>query len=223
MNGSRRIEDVVARLVDEAEPVRRSPAIRTQLFRVAVVWFATGLAVSLSSGLHPVDVVERSGISAIIAVVLIVAGFAGLTSGLAIRIPGRERLARTAEFGLLAALALVPIAWFLVSSSGARDPASPWGRCTGHSLLFSIPAGAVAFVLALRGAAFRATQTGVALSIGAVALGSLLVHASCPSPEPWHWLIEHLLGPAALALPIGLAAGALLGSRSRAANRNDQS
>jgi hypothetical protein len=29
---------------------------------------------------------------------------------------------------------------------------------------------------------------------------------SCPSPDPWHWLIAHLLLPVAAGVPLGICA-----------------
>lgn len=60
--------------------------------------------------------------------------------------------------------------------------------------------------VALRGAGWRPALTGLALATGATSLGALLVHMSCQSLSPWHWLIAHALLPMLAGIPMGLLA-----------------
>jgi hypothetical protein len=92
--------------------------------------------------------------------------------------------------------------------------------CVGRCLFLAIPSGVLALVLALRAAPWRPGATGIGVAIGATSLGALLVHLSCPSPSPWHWLIAHALVPMASGVPVGLLVAWVLhriGQRSRLA------
>jgi len=62
----------------------------------------------------------------------------------------------------------------------------------------------LAIGLALRAAPWRPRVAGLGLAIGATSLGALLVHLSCVSPSPWHWMIAHVLVPLSAAVPLGL-------------------
>ena len=77
------------------------------------------------------------------------------------------------------------------------------GEAMGIALLVAIPLGVVAARLSLRGAPWRPAATGVSLAIGAAAVGSLLVHAACPSPSASHWLAAHALLPLATGAAVG--------------------
>lgn len=200
----RSTEEVVARLVDEIEPVRRVPALRWQVIRVAAIWAATAALAALWVGMHPLAGLERSGISASIAAALALLGFAGLTLGLALRIPGRERLASAAAGGIAVGLGILGAVALMMP--GSVVDAASLAQCTGRSLLLAIPSGLIAMAVALRGAGWRPALTGLALATGATSLGALLVHMSCQSQSPWHWLIAHALLPMLAGIPMGLLA-----------------
>jgi hypothetical protein len=59
-------------------------------------------------------------------------------------------------------------------------------------------------------------MSALGVALGATALGGLLVHLTCPSPDPWHWLLAHALAPALGGLALGAAAGWLLTRPGRA-------
>jgi hypothetical protein len=207
----RSTEELVAGLVDAIEPVQRVSALRWQLIRVAAIWAATASLAAVWMSMHPLAVLQRSGISASIAVALTLLGFAGLTLGLALRIPGRERLASAAAGGI--ALGLGSIGAMALALPGSVADAGSLAQCmncAGHSLLLAIPSGLIAMAVALRGASWRPALTGLALATGATSLGALLVHTSCPSQDPWHWLIAHALLPVLAGIPIGLLAAWIL-------------
>jgi hypothetical protein len=183
-------EALVARLAATLEPVRPIRPLHRTLLAVAGVWGATAFVVASWLGLHPVAVLARGEISTAFAAALAGIGVAGLTLGFACRVPGRERLAWTAGAGIVLGLALL-----------------------------AIPSGALATALARRGAPWRPRVAGLGLALGATCLGGLLVHLSCPSPSPWHWLLAHVLAPLAAGLPLGLATGGLLDRLSRGSRR----
>jgi hypothetical protein len=92
--------------------------------------------------------------------------------------------------------------------------------CAGHSLLLAIPAGLIAMVVALRGAGWRPALTGLGLATGATSLGALLVHTSCASQSPWHWLIAHALLPVLAGIPIGILASWVFGRIAKRSARS---
>jgi Negative regulator of sigma F len=207
MDSHRSTEEIVARLVDGIEPVRPVPAVRWQVMRVAAVWVATAALVAVWMGMHPLAILQRSGVSAGIALALALVGFAGLTLGLALRIPGRERLAGWAAVGIAGGLGTVALIGLLLPGSVAdAGSLAECMNCTAHSLLLAIPSGLIAMAVALRGAGWRPALTGLGLASGATSLGALLVHTSCPSESPWHWLVAHALLPVLAGIPIGMLA-----------------
>lgn len=217
MTPGRSSEDFIARLARDLEPVRPVAALRQQLLAVAAIWGASALVVAGWLGLHPLAVLGRDALSATLAVVLVGVGLAGVTLGLVCRIPGQERLA-LASAGAVAAGVGIAAGIALVWPGVLADSGLAQSRvCIGRSLLLALPSGALALRLALRGAPWRAVWSGLGLSVGAVALGGLLVHLSCPSPSAWHWLFAHALAPLAAAVPAGLLAGWLLWRLSRPA------
>jgi hypothetical protein len=216
---SRSTEELVARLVEDAAPVRRIPALRSQLLRVAGAWLATAAVVALWLGLDPAAPVRRGGVSAGVAGALAIVGFAALAAGLAARIPGRERLAGGAA--LAAATALVSGVGMLALTGAFGNAHWPAYLldCSRRALAFALPAGVVALSLALRGAGWRESLAGLGLAVGAAALGALLVHMSCPSEDVWHWLLAHAALPAAGGLMLGLLAVGVLRAAAQRAER----
>jgi hypothetical protein len=215
---TRSTEEVVAQLVDGVEPVRRIAAMRWQLLRVAGIWTATAALAAFWIGIHPLAVFERGARSAGIEIALLSIGFAGLTIALAARIPGRERLAIGASAGIALGLGIIGAAAAGLSGLDARSGfRCQCIGCGGRSLLLAIPTGLLAMRLALQGAGWRPALTGFGIAIGAVALGALLVHVSCPSPDPWHWLLAHVRLPLLAGIPIGTLAAWAFG---RAAKRS---
>ena len=198
-------EALVARLAEDLEPVRSLPPLHRQLLAVSAIWAGSAAVVAAWLGLHPLAVLERGGISTTFVCVLALIGFAGLTLGLACRVPGRERLARAAASGVaVAVMIVIAVALVLPGSVTEAGTLSQWMDCVGHSLLLAVPSGLVAMALAQRGAPWRSRVAGLGLAIGATSLGALLVHLSCLAPSPWHWWSAHALAP--------LAAGVLVGS-----------
>lgn len=205
MSGSRSTEELVARLAGDLEPVRPVPPLHRQVLAVAGIWTASAGLVAGWLGLHPLEVVGRGGISAILTWVLALVGFGGLCLGLACRVPGRERLALAATGGVVLGVVVVTaLGLALPGSLAEAGTLAQCMDCAGRSLLLAIPSGLLAMALALRGAPWRPGVAGLGLAVGAASLGALLVHLSCPSPTAWHWLVAHALVPLASGLGIGL-------------------
>lgn len=211
MTEKRSTEELVARLADEIEPVRRTPPMRGQLALVASVWCATAILAALSGGIHLPEPRGVGRLSAGVAVALSLAGFAGVTLGLAARTPGRERLARGAAVAIaLGAAIVVGLAIVAAGPSGGAVILTECVRCAGRSILLATPPGAMAIRLALRGAGWRPWIAGLAVATGAASLGGLLVHLTCPSPSIRHWLVAHVFLPAIAGIALGLVAAAVL-------------
>ena len=218
MSGRRSSEELVAELAGALEPVRPILALRAQLGAVAALWLATGAALFVLAGARPVAVLARGALSAAIAADLAALGVAALALGLAARVPGRERAVRTA----LAALAAGGAALLALLAALLGTPADPGlfaegRRCMDRSFLLAMPTAALAAALAVRGAPWHAWASAAGVTLGASALGGLLVHLTCPSPDPWHWLVAHALVPAFGGGALGLAAGWLVSRRARGA------
>jgi len=213
----RSTEEVVARLVNGLAPVRPLPPVRRQLLALAAMVAVTAAFRAGWTGAHPLDLLLRSWSSVFVAVALVLFGFAGLTLGLASRIPGRERLARaslgemTLGIGIVAAVALA-----LPRSLAEAGTFTQAAHCIGSSLLLAGPPLLLATALALRGAPWASWRAGLCLAAGSASLGALLVHLSCPAPGAWHWLLAHALAPLYAALPIGLLVASALARREHA-------
>jgi hypothetical protein len=209
-------EELVAELAGALEPVRPLPALRAQLAVVAAAGLATGAALVVFAGARPVAVLARGALSAAIAADLAALGVAGLAIGLAARVPGREQTVR----GALAALAAGGAVLLALLVALLGTPADPGlfahgRRCMDRSFLLALPTAALAAALAVRGAPWHAWASAAGVTLGASALGGLLVHLTCPSPDPWHWLAAHALVPAFGGGALGLAAGWLVSRRAR--------
>lgn len=197
-------EALVARLAGALEPVRAVAPLHRQMLAVMAIWAGSAAVVAGGLGLHPLAVLERGGISMTLVWVLALVGFAGLTLGLACRIPGRERLALSAAGGVaLGVLVVIAVGLALPGSAAGAGTLAQGMNCVGQSLFLAIPPGLLATVLALRGAPWRPRVAGLGLTIGATSLGALLVHLSCPSPSPWHWWLAHALVPLVVGVLVG--------------------
>jgi len=211
VSAGRSSEELIAGLSERLEPVRPLAPLHRQVLVVASAWILSAAAVALWLGMQPLGVVERGAVSGLLVTGLALIGLAGLTLGLAARIPGRERLALAAAAAAAAGVALViGLGLALPGSVTDAGPLAEWRVCFERSLLLAIPSGVFAVVLALRAAPWRERAAGLGLGLGAMALGALLVHLSCPSPKPWHWLLAHALLPLGCGVPLGLLAAWVL-------------
>jgi Negative regulator of sigma F len=150
-------------------------------------------------------VIARGPISKALLVALPLLGVAGLGLGLSSRIPGRERLAlAAAASAALGALGVAAIALSIPAPILDARTIAQSIECTVRALLLAIPSGLFAVRLTMRGAPWHSGAAGLGVWLGAVSLGALLVHASCPSPEASHWVTAHALLPLAGSAVLGL-------------------
>ncbi|TMA33585.1 MAG: DUF1109 domain-containing protein [Deltaproteobacteria bacterium] len=207
MTAARSTEAIVARLARDLAPVRPIAPLHRQAIAIAGAWAASAAVAAGWIGLHPLVALARGAISASLLVALAVIGAAGLVLGLACRVPGRERLALAAAIGAgFGAIALAAVGFSLPGPIADTATVVQGEACSERSLVLAIPSALLAASLGLRGAPWRPRIAGIGLAVGAAALGGLLVHASCPSPSPAHWLTSHALLP----LAVGAAAGWLV-------------
>jgi hypothetical protein len=213
VNARRSSEELVAELAGALEPVRPIAPLRGQLVGVALAWVATAAALWAFAGMGPATL-GRGGVSALVLAALAAIGFAGITVGLAARIPGREAVVRAgvAVIGLGAALLIALAAWLAATPIDPGLFASSQ-RCMDRSFLLAMPSAAMAAYFAARGAPWRAFASAMGVAIGASALGGLAVHLTCVSPNAWHWLLAHALVPAFGGASIGLATSWLIKRR----------
>jgi hypothetical protein len=210
-------DDLVRALASDLAPVRPIPPLRAMV--AALLGLAAGggaLAVALTGGLRP-DLGQRlagDGVFAGAALALALACAGGSLAACAGSVPGRDAPAR-AGLGLVALAALgwcAALLLLVAAPGGLRAPAAGDLRCLGLALAAGLPGAAAGFAF-VRRAAPRRGLAYVLAALGAVAVGGLALHLSCPSPEPSHWCWAHAGAPLAAAL---LVAAALAARRPRA-------
>ena len=211
MTGS--TDPLISALVDDLEPIRPLPRLRSAFAVVLAVW-ASVLGVVLLTLQHepggrlllasPVYFASFAG--------LVVAALGGTLSALAAGRPGRTRLEVgglvVCLAGLLAAAAACLIAMAGLDFGAQASPPGRDAMCfrTG-ALLSLLPAGAVLSFL-VRGWTARPIRAALVAAIAAGAFGASVVHLSCDLLGPRHLLLGHLGVPVvlgALALyPLGI-------------------
>lgn len=220
MSAPRPTEEIVARLARDLAPVQPVAPLRRQALAMSAAWFGSAVLALGWIGLHPLDTIARGALSAALLAALAWIGVAGAAVALAARRPGRERVARAAALAMgLGVAAVAALALCAPGAIGDGEVLAQGGTCSVRALWLAIPCGLLAAYFARGGAPWRPHTAGAGAALGAVALGALLVHASCVSPVPAHWIVAHALVP----LASGAFAGALLAGyfarRERAARR----
>jgi len=211
-------------LVENLEPVKPIPPLRSVFRMLALIfgvaalvnllWVGRSLA-PLSAWLHPPFWLLLIG--------LVVTAGGSMLAALTGAIPGRERLARMGRGTAWAGALMASLGGILGLAAAdpvvARFPlgitvACAWRACA----LGAVPAAALCVYLA-RAFERRPGVAAIFACVGAVTLGSGLVHTSCPSRESLHLLLGHWLAPLGLALLLALPFSLLirrLGRGSRA-------
>lgn len=211
MSGGR-AEDLIRELARDLDPVDPIPRIRTAAAGVAALWFAVaGIGLALL-GLRP-DLVEATlqvrGVAAVYAGLGLAAG-GGVIAALAMGVPGREVLARSALavaiFGMVVAAALGTLLVATSPTADARVPFTGDLTCLSVALLVGLlPALGVVW-FAGRAVPFRPLILVLAAAAGTASLGAITAHGSCPHSEMRHLLVAHALAPAVgvllLTLPL---------------------
>ena len=136
------------------------------------------------------------------------AGLGGLVAAVAMSVPGRESLARA---GLLTSLFGMAVAAGLGTLLILRSPLIEAGTSLGTDLNCLTIACAVALLPSLgimafagRAAPLRPLVLVLAAAAGTAALGAVTAQASCPSLDPGHLMLGHILAPAVGALVLAV-------------------
>jgi hypothetical protein len=211
----RSTEQLVHELAQDVPPVRPIPCLRRVMAAVVIAWVIAVALMWLLSGLPP-DLLRSApwGDPKFTAVLVGLGCMAlGATlAALAAAVPGRDDVA-TASGGVAllgVALAAGGGLWALVGTTaspgemGLTSGLSCMGRACGLALLPVL----VASLFLARGFAHRPLLSAGFAVAGSVALGALVVHASCRMGGALHVLLGHALAPLllgfVLAIPIGL-------------------
>jgi hypothetical protein len=207
-------EGLIRQLAEDLEPVRRVPRLRVSLGAVLVLMVGLGALVLLASGPREQLWQALSGDACFGGVFagLLLAALAGSTAGLAGGVPGREWVFRiggvVAILGLLGAVFVSGFFTALRGWASGSDPASD-GMCFEHVVLFgALPALALAG-LVVRGWVQRPLATAGLMLVGGLALGGLVVQATCTFSGARHLFVGHVSPLWVLAL-IGAVPLALL-------------
>lgn len=211
-------ESLARDLARDAEPVRPMPRLRVLLVGVGA---AFGVAVLVSAALgQPLPVLapgvhwgDPAFLMVLVGLLLSAAG--AVPGSLAGAVPGRERAARLGRRVALAGACVASAGgvWAVMRADSLAE-ALPLGSslgCAGRaSALGLVPA---LFLCVLLSRAYeRRPLAGAALaSLGALALGALVVHASCADGGPLHVLLGHWVTPFAAALLLALPLSWLVG------------
>lgn len=203
--------ELVERLSQELRPVRRIPRLRQAAGGVALLWLGVGALALTLRGLRP-DLLQQLQPASAFVVILMGLGLiavGGVVAALATSVPGREGAARV-SLGLgLGGVMLAALmgAILILREAGPAPLACPFENdlaCFTVACLLALPPalGILAFVS--RGAPYRPLIAVLAAATGAVALGALLVHVSCPESNPRHIILSHALAPLGGALLLTL-------------------
>jgi hypothetical protein len=193
----RSTEQLAGDLVAALEPVRLIPRLRAVagmalvlgVVSSAVVMGLRGVRSDLAMGIFPPCIV-------LMAVGLTLVALGGIAASLGAGVPGRERVTRLGLRTFVAGLVLAAGAggWALASAGAAAWEGIGVG-CLATAVLAGVLPGLA--LLAFLVAAFPA-RPGLALAAasgGAVGLGSLSVHVSCPATGGLHLLLGHAAAP----------------------------
>jgi hypothetical protein len=143
---------------------------------------------------------------------LALAGAGGLGAALAGAVPGRELEARWAR-----RLALVGTALAALGAVAWLARTEPWLplasslRCTAHATALGVAPFAVVGFFLVRAWGRRPYRLAAWASLGTLALGAVVVHASCTLGGALHVVLGHMAAPLCTALLLALPLGLLLG------------
>lgn len=210
-------EDLIARLADEARPVRRiwSPSIRLAIW-LGILGAILVAAVSMI-GPRPDLAVKLGQISfAGNIVVLLTVAVASAALALRAAVPGREPPI-AASAGVIV-LVLGVLAADYANHVPSPVDGAPFVAMGWSCALATIVVAAVPLLVLLgavrRGATFAPGFAGLLAGAAAFFAAAAALRLVCPLDERWHLLVWHL-GPVALGLAASLGLGALWLSRWR--------
>jgi hypothetical protein len=219
-----RSEDLIARLVEDAQPVRRLAGVGARALAVAVAWALLAAAVfarPLAWERLAAAVAAPGVVSATLLGLLLAAG-GGIVAALAGSEPGRETLERWSLVALVLGIVLAlgaPAAVLLADPAAEAGPTFSLARdarCVANCLVFGFLPALTALGLAARGVSWHARRAAMAAGAGALALGGIAVQLACTGdPGLRHLLVAHASAPVLGALA-ALPAARLLARRRSA-------
>ncbi len=137
---------------------------------------------------------------------LVLVGVGGVLAGLAAAVPGRELLWRVG-LGLGGVGVLIPggVAALLLANgvAPAEPPLRSDAACLATSYLLALPAAVAVLGFVVRGAAARPGLAELVAASGAVAVGAVVLHLTCPYDGLRHVLLAHALAPVSGGLLLG--------------------
>lgn len=196
---------LIAGMVDELEPVRPLPRLRSAFAVILSIWAALlGIVLWGQEGGSIPGSAMADWIYLAAFLGLVFASVGGTISALAAGTPGRERLElmgmALALLGLGAAAGACLIGMWTLGPEASASPPGLDAMCLRHGGLLSLlPAGVILSFLVRGWAAHPVRASLVALGASG-ALGALIVHFTCGFVGPAHLLASHLSVPVALAL-----------------------
>jgi hypothetical protein len=203
-------------LARELEPVRPIPPLRKVAGVVAgafLLALLVGWALSDSAhGLVPAPRWSTPDFLAVLAGLVAAAGGASLAA-IAGSVPGRDEEARVGRWLGLAGLGVAVLAGCLAAFSGdgaSRVGAVSSAGCFAVALGLGLAPAFLIWVFLARTLASRPRRHAAWGAIGAVALGGIVVQATCPTVGGLHMLLGHSLAPIWAALLLAVPAGSLI-------------
>ncbi len=192
---------LIRELVTNLAPVRPIPRLRDAASLVALLWLVSGVGILTLRGLRP-DLLQRVATeSAFLTIIvgLALVGLGGAMAALAMGVPGRAHAARVGlGLGLAGVILAAGMGTFLVLRESGGVVACPFQNdlaCISVSSLLALPPALGILVFLSRGSPFRPLLAVLTGATGAVALGALLVHVTCPEASPRHVILSHALAP----------------------------
>jgi len=152
----------------------------------------------LVARLEPVRQIPRlrAVVAAALALGLTIVAVGGIAASLGAAVPGRERVARVGLIALVGGLALSAgaAAWGQGSTGSAAWEEIGLACLRIATLAGLLPSAALLAFLVLAFPRWPAASLAAA-AVGAVGLGAVSVHASCPVSGWTHVLVQHALAP----------------------------
>jgi hypothetical protein len=203
-------------LARELEPVRPIPPLRAVAGAVAGAWLlALGVGWALSDsthGLAPAEQWRTADFLAVMAGLVAVAVGASLAA-IAGAVPGRDEEARAGRWWGLAGIGVAVAAGLVAAISGdgaSRVGAVSSAGCFAVAVGLGLAPALLIWVFLVRTRASRPRRRAGWAAVGAVALGGVVVHATCPVVGDLHVLLGHSLAPVWAALLLAVPAGSVI-------------
>ena len=202
---------LIGRLAEDLAPVRRIPRLRQAVLGVIALWLVMGALLLALQGVRPglLEVLAPDSGFVVILIGLGLIASGGVLAALATSVPGRETAARVSlALGLGGVVLAGGVGAILVLREAGPVPTPcPFANdvaCFAVCCLVSLPPALAVLTFVSRGAPYRPLLAVLAATTGAVALGALLMHVSCPTTSPRHLIVWHALAPLTGALLLTL-------------------